>query len=144
MSLSVNTSNAGVQPDYSQHQQRREAMKDLTNSLSSGDLSSAQTAMQSLSQAWNGKTPKGPMGTDMAAVQQALGSGDLQSAQAAFAKVQQDIQTARAQHHGHHKADNDQAAQGTDQNAAAQTANAQNTAVQASATAVAASVNIVV
>jgi hypothetical protein len=143
--MSVNTSAAGVQPDYSQHQQRREAMKDLTNALNSNDLSSAQSAMQSLSQAWGNKTPKGPLGTDMAAVQQALSSGDLQGAQAAFAKVQQDMQAARAQHHGH-KADNDQAApqaaQGTD--AASQAAAAQASVTEAVSAAAATGVNVVV
>ena len=75
--------------------------KQLSSSLSAGDLSGAQAAFQSLQQMMqqSGKaTNASDASSPFAALGQALQSGDLAGAQSAFAQMQQ----AHKGHHHHH------------------------------------------
>lgn len=105
MTLSIDTTaaNSNQQPDLSQVKDRKQAFSDLSNALGSGDLTGAQQAFSKLQQASSGRTPKGPMGSDLSDLQKALEAGDLSGAQSAFSKLQQDMQSARANHKGHHR-----------------------------------------
>ncbi|MGA0601753.1 hypothetical protein ACO2Q3_13690 [Caulobacter sp. KR2-114] len=86
-------------------QRGADAFNSLDQALSSGDLSSAQSAFSTLQSLGpqGGKAPPGggsdPMSKDMAAVSSALQSGDLAGAQKAFAQMKTDMQAHRGHHH---------------------------------------------
>ena len=73
--------------------------KQLSDSLSSGDLAGAKAAYQSLQQlAPQGQAQNSDPNSPFAALGKALQSGDLTGAQSAFSQ----LQAAHKGHHGHH------------------------------------------
>jgi len=106
----------------------RKGFQGLENALSNGDASGAQSALASLQQAIGSTqapsssilgqlgSSSSPLGQDLQAVQSALGSNDIGSAQKAFAKLQQDVESARqsqgtqGHHHHHHHHSTEQSA----------------------------------
>jgi len=87
---------------------RRSAFTQLTKALQSGDLSGAQAAYASLTQAGGGN-PNSPFAAALQQIGSALQSGDIGQAQQALSSLQQQMQAGRAHHHGHGHghADND-------------------------------------
>ena len=81
----------------------RQAFGQLTNALQSGDLSAAQSAYASLSQAAGGD-PNSPFAQALSQIGDALQSSDIGKAQAALATLQQQMQAMKVahHHHGHH------------------------------------------
>lgn len=88
---SLGAMSASQSSSISNWQQRQQSIKDLTSSLSAGDLSAAQKAYSSISgnSSVNTNSP-------LAQVGQALQNGDLQGAQ----KAMQEIQNKHHHHHG--------------------------------------------
>jgi ribosomal protein S20 len=100
----------------------RQDVKGLENALLNGDLAGAQSSFALLQQAISGpQASSNPnsvlsqmgqsssaLAQDLQAVSSALGAKDINGAQKAFAKLQQDIDSARQAngvseaHHGHH------------------------------------------
>jgi len=99
----------------------RQDFQGLETALLNGDVSGAQSALSSLQQtisaAPGSSNPNSIMsqlgnsnsqlGQDLQSVSSALSSNDVQGAQKAFAKLQQDLESARQSagaqgHHGHH------------------------------------------
>jgi hypothetical protein len=74
-------------------QQKQQSFKDLFSSIQSGDLSSAQNALKSLTGGSGTVNSSSPL----ASIAQALQSGDLSGAQ----KAAQDFQAKRSGHHHH-------------------------------------------
>ena len=82
--------------------QMQQILKNLQNSLTSGDIKGAQTALQSLQKLFkNSATASGStlsstsqLSTDLTALGSALSSGDLSTAKSAFATVQKDLKTS--------------------------------------------------
>jgi thioredoxin-like negative regulator of GroEL len=81
----------------------RQTFGQLTSALQSGDLSAAQSAYSTVSQAV-GSNPNSPFAQALAQIGDALQSGDVGKAQAALATLQQQMQAAKGapHHHGHH------------------------------------------
>ena len=106
MSITGVSQSAGQPVSNTSFQQRNDALNSLDQALSSGDLSSAQSAfgaLQSLAPQ-GGKAPAAgaddPMSKDMAAVSSALQSGDLSTPQTAFAPLKTDMAAHKGHHHG--------------------------------------------
>ena len=91
----------------------RQAFGQLTNALQSGDLSAAQSAYASLSQAAGGD-PNSPFAQALSQCD-ALQSGDIGKAQAALTTLQQQMQAMKGahHHHGHHHASGSDPSQST-------------------------------
>ena len=95
-------------------QQLQANVKQLAQSLQSGDLSGAQKAYTSLQQTLgtDASSSTNPLNKDLSSLGQALQSGNLSGAQQAFAQLGQDAQTSAgseaggkshgAHHHHHH------------------------------------------
>jgi thioredoxin-like negative regulator of GroEL len=91
----------------------RQAFGQLTNALQSGNLSAAQSAYASLSQAAGGD-PNSPFAQALSQIGDALQSGDIGNAQAALATLQQQMQAMKgAHHHGHRHASGSDPSQST-------------------------------
>ena len=92
----------------------RQAFGQLTNALQSGDLSAAQSACASLSQAAGGD-PNSPFAQALSQIGDALQSSDIGKAQAALATLQQQMQAMKSvhHHHGHHHASGSDPSQST-------------------------------
>lgn len=92
----------------------RQAFGQLTNALQSGDLSAAQSAYASLSQAAGGD-PNSPFAQALSQIGAALQSSDIGKAQAALATLQQQMQAMKSvhHHHGHHHASGSDPSQST-------------------------------
>jgi thioredoxin-like negative regulator of GroEL len=93
----------------------RQTFGQLVNALQSGNLTAAQSAYSSLTQAGGGNS-NSPFAAALQQIGDALQSGDLGKAQQALAQLQQQLQSARgAHHHGghHHRADNDDKSKST-------------------------------
>jgi thioredoxin-like negative regulator of GroEL len=78
----------------------RGAFGQLTSALQSGDLSSAQSAYTTLSQA-AGSDPNNPLSSALQQIGTALQSGDLGQAQQALSQLQQQMQASHGHHHHH-------------------------------------------
>lgn len=106
MSITGVSQSSGQPVPNTSFQQRNDAFNSLDQALSSGDLSSAQSAFSTLQSLapQGGKAPAGggddPMSKDMAAVSAALQSGDLSTAQTAFAQLKTDMAAHKGHHHG--------------------------------------------
>jgi hypothetical protein len=109
---SVTSGTAALQSLRSYFQDQKNDINVLQQSLSSGDLTGAQQAFDTLSKlAQNGSGGKNgqPFGgnttlqKDFAAVGDALKSGDTTGAQKAFAQFTKDLQAARQAHKGNHQ-----------------------------------------
>jgi hypothetical protein len=76
-----------------------------TSAIQSGNLSAAQSAYATLSQAQSNQG-SGPFSQALSQIGDALQSGDIGKAQAALASLQQQMQamTGAHHHHGHHHA----------------------------------------
>jgi len=82
----------------------QQALQNLQDSLTSGDLNGAQAAFQTVQQlnqslengSGSSTSSDSQLTTDMTALGNALSSGDLSTAQSAFATVQQDLQKVTA------------------------------------------------
>ena len=143
MSISGISSDPTVSQNYGSNpfQQIRKDFMALKTSLSSGDLTAAQTAfatlqqdLQNVGQAQSNQQSAtatataagGPLDNDLAAIGQALQNGDIGGAQTAFATLQKDMQqmrqtqggqqSRRAHHHHHHHHGGAQNAQNTTSN----------------------------
>ena len=92
----------GYQP--SQQDSLRQQFQQLVKSLNSGDLSGAQQAYASLTQA-QGATqidPNSPFGQALAQIGKSLQSGDLAGAQQALSSLKQQAASGTHHHHHHH------------------------------------------
>ena len=81
-----------------------QAFGQLTSAIQSGNLSAAQSAYSTLSQAAS-SNPNSPLAQALSQIGNALQSGDLSQAQQALTTLQQQMQGARGAHHhhgGHH------------------------------------------
>ena len=119
MSITGVSQSAGQTAFNTTFQQRNDAMNSLDQALSSGDLTSAQSAFSALQSLapQGGKAPGGsdsPFAKDMAAVSSALQSGDMATAQSAFATLKQDMAAHKGSHHHHGGSQGAQASGPTD------------------------------
>jgi len=108
----MNVSGVGTTSPYtaaqaSQVKQTRKDFQGLGDALSSGDLSSAQSALAGLvKDVQTSGSTSGQFGSnsqankDFQSLQSALQSGDLQGAQSAYSSLQKDLRSVH--HHGHH------------------------------------------
>ena len=94
----------------------RQALGQLTSAIQSGNLSAAQSAFSTLSQA-AANNPNSPLAQALNQIGDALQSGDLSKAQQALTSLQQQMQAAKGAHHHHgghhHKAADADASQST-------------------------------
>jgi hypothetical protein len=106
--------------------QRMQDFKGLANALQSGDLTSAQSAFDTLQTDLQNAPASSKtsalldqtttVGKDLKAVQDALQSGDLKAAQDAFTTLKQDLRgahRAHGHHHGHRVGNDSNADDGT-------------------------------
>ncbi|MGH6683387.1 MAG: hypothetical protein ACRECA_05595 [Pseudolabrys sp.] len=100
----VSSASTGISPPIDS---TRQTLTQLTNAIQSGNLSAAQSAYSTLSQA-AGSDPNSPFAQALDQIGDALKSGDLTKAQQTLANLQQHMQTATGahRHHGHHHASN--------------------------------------
>jgi hypothetical protein len=95
---------AGLAQDVlsSGNSDQQEALQTLRNSLSSGNLTTAQSAFQALETSLQNSSSAGgsllannpQLNTDLTALGKALNSGNLATAQSGFTSVQADLKTA--------------------------------------------------
>jgi hypothetical protein len=78
----------------------RQLMKDINN----GNLSAAQQDYATITSNQNGPATHSPLGSDFAALGDALNAGDIQSAQRALATMQSDAKKLHGHGHHHHHA----------------------------------------
>jgi thioredoxin-like negative regulator of GroEL len=94
----------------------RQALGQLTSAIQSGNLSAAQSAFSTLSQA-AANNPNSPLAQALNQIGDALQSGDLSKAQQALTSLQQQMQATKGAHHHHgghhHKAADADASQST-------------------------------
>ncbi len=105
-SVSAATASSNPFASVSDKNARRSAFTQLNSALQSGDLSSAQAAYSSLTQAGGGN-PNSPFAKALQQIGNALQSGDIGQAQQAMNSLHQQMQSQRAEHHGHHHASGD-------------------------------------
>lgn len=81
----------------------RQDFQTLNNSLSSGNVSAAQSAIESISQQLSSNTKGGSssLTSDLQSIQSSLQSGDLTSAQKTYSTMQQNMQSVKGHHHHH-------------------------------------------
>src|ERR1039457_6584803 len=96
----VSTISAGISPPIDP---MRQAFGQLTSAIQSGDLSAAQSAYTTLTQAQPNQG-SGPFSQALSQIGDALQSDDIGKAQQALAALQQQMQTMKGahHHHGHH------------------------------------------
>ncbi|HVN94863.1 MAG TPA: hypothetical protein VMT62_00390 [Syntrophorhabdaceae bacterium] len=126
--MSISSISSSTDVYRNQFQQIRKDFTSLQSSLSSSDLTGAQSAYAALTQDLQNvnqtrTTTNTQASTDLAAVGTALQSGDLAGAQSAFGTLTQDLQnvnqiqggqqTHKGHHHHHHYSDNSQNANST-------------------------------
>jgi hypothetical protein len=108
-SLSVNSLTNPYQA-YAQNasNQQQSTFQTLSNALSSGNLSAAQTAFASIQQSNQNQSGQqsnqsnSSVNNDIQSLANALNSGNVGSAQQAFAQLQKDMQTQQVSGHHHH------------------------------------------
>jgi thioredoxin-like negative regulator of GroEL len=84
--------------------QTRQAFSQMSSAIQSGDLPTAQSAYDTLTQNTS-SNPSDPLARALQQIGSALQSGDTDQAQQALSQLQQQMQGGRAHHHGgHHKA----------------------------------------
>jgi hypothetical protein len=79
----------------------RQAFQQLSSALQSGDLSGAQSAYSTLSQAF-GSNQNSPFASALQQIGSDLQSGDIDGAKNTLSQLQQQMQTGHAHHHHHH------------------------------------------
>lgn len=107
MSISaISGSSSLYQP--SQQTSQQQDLLTLTNTISSGDLSGAQQAYNSLTQAQaaggNAPDPNSPLGQALAQIGKDLQSGDIGGAQQTLTALKSQSKGHAHGHHGHHHA----------------------------------------
>ncbi|MBV9557119.1 MAG: hypothetical protein JO254_08550 [Pseudolabrys sp.] len=103
MAVSAVSSSTSFAPPQGNPSAIKQAFSQLNDALQSGDLSSAQSAYQTLSQSPLAKDPSSPIAKELAQIGDALQSGDVGKAQQAMAQLQQQMQAMRGHHHHHAK-----------------------------------------
>ena len=103
----VSSSSGNVSPPTNPMQQ---AFGQLVSAIQSGNLSAAQSAYTTLTQA-SSNNPNSPFAQALSQIGDALQSGDIGKAQQALASLQQQVQAMKGAHHHHghhHNSDSDQ------------------------------------
>lgn len=96
---SVSSSPASVLPSINSP---RQAFGQLASAIQSGNLTAAQSAYSTLTQAGNAD-PNSPFAAAVSQIGDALQSGNISQAQQDLSSLQQQFQSAKgAHHHGHH------------------------------------------
>jgi DNA-binding FadR family transcriptional regulator len=103
MGISAVSSASFTPPPQGNPSAIKQAFDQLTSALQSGDLQSAQSAYQTLSQSPMGSDPNSPFAKALSQIGDALQSGDTGKAQQALAQLQQQMQAMRGHHHHHAK-----------------------------------------
>lgn len=93
----------------------RATFRQMVDAIQSGDLSTAQSAYTSLTQADPNILTSSPLGQDLSAIGQALQSGDATAAQQALDTLKTDAQKIGGGHHHHHHGHRASATQGSTQ-----------------------------
>jgi hypothetical protein len=107
MSISAISGSSSLYQPNQQTSQQQDLLT-LTNTISSGDLSGAQQAYDSLTQAQaaggNAPDPNSPRGQALAQIGKDLQSGDINGAQQTISALKSQGKGHAHGHHGHHHA----------------------------------------